>query len=127
MRDHLLQPHAEGGAPGEPPSNLFAALAARARGASDGRLVADALAGIGAATVLALWRPTAWPVWLGAALCLGCYGLWGVADRSDAADGSRALHRALRAARLLLAVIGVAAALVVLFGALALSLGTWIS
>jgi hypothetical protein len=114
--------------PAPPAQSLGAFLAARARTRTDGRLALDAAAGVVAAAVLALWRPYSWPVWLGVALALGAFGLWGIADRSAAgmAPDVRA-RRPLLAARAAAAVVGAAAALLALWGALFLALGTWIS
>ena len=77
---------------------------------------------------MALWRPAGWPVWAGIAVALAAFGLWGIADRSAAAlDPGARSRRVLLASRALAVLLGAAGALVALWGALFLFLGTWIS
>ena len=56
-------------------------LAARARSASDTRLVLDVAGGLLASGVAVAWRPAAWFPMLSAALCFAAFGCWGIADR----------------------------------------------
>jgi hypothetical protein len=98
-------------------------LARRARGASDGRLVADAAGGVLVAAAALFWRPQLWPLVVSAAMCFSAFGLWGIADR--ALGGSRAtVPLALRGAA---TALGVLAALALLASVLAMGLGTIIS
>lgn len=107
---------------------LGALLAARARAASDGRLVLDAAGGVVAVVAAALWRPPAWGLLLAAAGCFLSYGAWGIADRT--LEGR---DRASREARLLRIVKGAAVALgalsggALLVGGLLVGLGPLIS
>ena len=98
-------------------------LAARARGASDERLVANVAGGVLVAAAAAFWRPTVWPLVASAALCFVAYGLWGIADRAigdSAARGPRGL-------RGLATALGWLAALALLSSVLAVGLGRIIS
>ena len=114
-----------------PDASLFEFLAARARAASDLRLVLDVLVGCAAALGIAVWRPTGWLSVGGAALALATFGLWGVVDREvrdrAAAVGSARAVSVLRVARAGAAIVGFSSAVVALFAALGLVLGTWIS
>lgn len=114
----------------QPDAGLPEFLAARARHASDTRLAVNAGAGLVAASAALWWRPPAWPLFLSAAACFFCYGVWGIADRELQAPGRRAapaLAAVLRGTRALAAAAGALALLVLLFGIVALGLGTWIS
>ena len=114
-----------------PDATLAEFLVARARGASDGRLVADVLLGAATALGFAVWRPTGWLSIGGAALALAAFGLWGIVDREvgdrAAAAGSRRALRLLQVARAGVAIAGSCSAAVAVFAALAVALGTWIS
>ena len=119
-----------------PDARLPELLAARARGASDGRLALDLAGGLVAAGVALAWRPSGWLVLLSAALCFAAFGAWGIADREarerpDARGHSLlslvSLVSLLRGVRALAALVGAAAMVTLLFATLALALGTWIS
>lgn len=113
-----------------PNASLPAMLAARARGASDGRLLADVLGGVAVASAVAVWRPAAWLILFAASACFASFGLWGIADRElreRATPSNRRLVRALEGVRALSALAGTIAVLTGLFAALAVTLGTWIS
>src|SRR5206468_12684784 len=64
-----------------PDASLAEFLAARARAASDGRLVVDVMAGCCAALGVAAWRPVGWLALLGVSTCLAAFGAWGIVDR----------------------------------------------
>jgi len=111
-------------------ASLFDILAARARAASDGRLVVDVVGGILVVIPTALVRFTLWPIVIGLGVCLMSYGLWGISDRElqDRATNPRSrVAVALTAARAICVAIGCVAALVVAVGGLRVFLGTWIS
>lgn len=113
-----------------PDANLAEYLAARARASSDGRLVVDVIVGACVAIAVAAWRPTGWLCLIGAAACFVAFGAWGIADRElgERGDTARsATYQTLVAVRMLALVLGVLAAALALFAALALTLGTWIS
>ncbi|HET6680850.1 MAG TPA: hypothetical protein VFG84_06585 [Gemmatimonadaceae bacterium] len=111
-------------------TSLRELLADRARRASDARLALDVGVGLLVSVAAIIWRPGPWHLLLAAALCFVSFGAWGIADRElhGRPDGDPSLSRhVLSALRLLAAVIGASAALLLAFGALALALGTWIS
>lgn len=111
-------------------ANLLDVLAARARAASDGRLVVDVIAGLAAALGFAAWHPHAWLIPFGASLCFAAFGAWGIADREILERASPAESRSVRALHLLqylMVLAGALAAAVACFSLLALALGTWIS
>jgi uncharacterized membrane protein len=113
-----------------PDAGLAEFLVARARAASDGRLVLDVVAGALIALGLAMWRPKGWISLVAASLCLAAFGLWGIADRElrERAHGSPpAIVLVLRAARATATLVGVLAAVTALFATLGVALGTWIS
>src|SRR3954453_12680437 len=64
-----------------PDANLVEVLVARAREASDGRLVLDVVGGLALALVFVLWRPSVWLVPFGVGVCLLSFGTWGISDR----------------------------------------------
>ena len=103
-------------------------LVARARHASDGRLVADVIGGGLVATLVLFWRPAGWLPLLAAACCFVVFGIWGISDRvlreQTAPDRWTAT---LTLVRFVAAVIGVVAATTLLFSLWGLALGTWIS
>jgi hypothetical protein len=111
-------------------ASLPEVLAARARSASDLRLVLDAGGGALAVIGILLWRPPGWTLLASAALCFAAFGAWGIADRElreRPAESREVSTRALRAARVLAAIVGGVAAALLLFGMLGVALGTWIS
>jgi hypothetical protein len=110
----------------QPDANLPELLAARARGASDGRLVLDVSGGLLAAGAAVLWRPTAWILVLGVALCFAAFGTWGIADRElhdDTRPPASPIARVLRMLRVLAIVVGGVAAVTVLLVGLGVLLG----
>jgi hypothetical protein len=103
-------------------------LVARARHASDGRLVSDVIGGALVASIVLLWRPAGWLPLLSAACCFAAFGAWGISDRvlrEQAAPGR--WTRVLAIARTAAAVLGAAAGVSLLFSLWGLALGTWIS
>ena len=103
-------------------------LVARARHASDGRLVADVIGGALIAAVVLIWRPGGWLPLLSAACCFAMFGAWGISDRilreQSAPDQ---WTRVLTMARAAAAVIGAIAGATLIFSLWGLALGTWIS
>ena len=105
-------------------------IAERARHASDARLVANAVGGLGALAALLWWRPVLWVQLASAAACFLAYGLWGIGDRElrdRAARATPGTLAALRALRTLALALGGAAMLTFLLTVTALALGTIIS
>jgi hypothetical protein len=112
-------------APGN--DDLFHALAARARAASDGSLVLAVILGLAATLGIALWRPVAWLLLVSLGVVAAAFGAWGIADR-ELADHSRGISATLlRGVRLLSVVVGACAASVAALKVLGAVLGTWIS
>ena len=113
-----------------PDASLVEYLVARARAASDGRLVLDALGGLLLALAIVVWRPVVWPTLAGVCLALAAFGFWGIADRElrDRADAPTSFAtRALGVARGAMAAIGFLSGAVALFAGLGVMLGKWIS
>jgi len=114
-----------------PDASLFEFLVARARAASDGRLVVDVLVGSGIALASAVWRPIGWSSVGGAAVALAAFGLWGIADREAreraTAGASTRVIRTLHGVQVVTALLGFCSAIGAVFSALGLALGTWIS
>ena len=113
-----------------PDASLTEFLAARARAASDGRLVLDVIVGSSAALGVAIWQPIGWITLLGGAVSLAAFGVWGIVDREirERADAPHArVVRVLSLVRILAAVVGALAAVTALFAGLGVRLGTWIS
>jgi hypothetical protein len=111
--------------------NIFALVAQLARRATDGQLVLAAATGIASAAIVGLLRPSWWFVAL-PLLCVGSFGIWGIAERSAAERVARLGpgfpgHRALAGVRVTAAVIGTLAATLALLTLVARALGTWIS
>ena len=103
-------------------------LVARARHASDGRLVSDVIGGALVASIVLFWRPTGWLPLLSAACCLAAFGAWGISDRVLREQGNPGRWtRVLTIVRAAAAVIGAVAGLGLLFSLWGLALGTWIS
>ena len=109
-------------APDEP--TLFALLANSARRASDRRLAACCVYGLGLAGEVVVFHPAWWLLAL-PAMCLASFGAWGLAERAAAATCSRAGISSLRAVQVTAAVLGTLAGLTFLFGAAALCIGSW--
>lgn len=111
--------------------SVFALVAQLARRASDGQLVAAAAIGIASAAIIGLVRPSWWFVAL-PLLCIGSFGIWGVADRTAAERQHRlgptfAGRRTLAGVQIVAAVIGTAAGVIALLAVVARAIGTWIS
>lgn len=101
-------------------------LAARARRASDVRLVVNAGAGLLGMIAVIVMRPMLWlPLSLLGA-CFTAYGAWGILDRelSSAAPGR---HPALRSARSVAAGIGAIAGISCILTFCFSLVGSWIS
>ena len=105
--------------------SLFGVLAARARHATDTRLVADAAIGTTLAAAILVIRPALWVLAM-PAVVVAAYGAWGIADREAAGHGPGASRVALGVARAAALSAGLIAALGFLFGALGAVLGNWI-
>lgn len=113
-----------------PDASLPDVLAARARAASDSRLVVDVIGGVLAVVALSVWRPWAWITLLGVATAFAAFGMWGIADRElqERGDrGSRSLRITLNAARVVAVIIGAIAVVGAMLTGLGAALGTWIS
>ena len=110
-------------------TSLAQFLALRARHAGDGQLTLDALAGLVAALLAAWWRGPGYELLLPFAICVGTFGLWGIADRElgEHPSATRGLRRSLSALRAVTAAVGFAAGAVFLMVLLGKSLGTIIS
>ena len=123
MSDHEPRAHDEDG------ENVFALVAQLARRASDGQLVVAAAIGIVAAVLVGLVRPDLWFLGL-PLLCVGSFGIWGIAERTAAERIARlgsdfVGRRALTSVRLTAAVIGTLSGLLTLLVIVARMVGTW--
>ena len=110
-----------------PDEGLSAFLTARARDASDGRLILDVAVGLLVALALLIWHPRAWLAPFAMGTTLAAFGAWGLADRelAERAETSGPHGaRALRILRVVFAVAGGLAAVVACFALLTLALGT---
>lgn len=114
--------------------SLLAVLAGAARRKSDGALATWAGTGAVAAIVIGITLPGWWALML-VAICASLFGGWGIVDReladlagNDASETDVSVRRrVLGSARILLAVLGLAAGVGALLLAFAGALGTWIS
>ena len=111
--------------------SIFSVVARLARRATDGQLVLAAAAGIASAVLIGLVRPTWWFLAL-PLLCIGSFGVWGIAERTTAERVARLGpsfpgQRALAGVRAAAAAIGTLAGLLALLTLVARALGTWIS
>ena len=111
--------------------NIFSVVAGLARRATDGQLVLAAATGIASAVLIGLVRPTWWFLAL-PLLCVGSFGVWGIAERTTAERVARLGpsfpgQRALAGVRAAAAAIGTLAGLLALLTLVARALGTWIS
>ena len=103
-------------------------LARRARQASDGRLVIDAVGGLLVGLLVVAFRPPLWSVQVSAAAAFVAFGTWGISDRMLENEGLGARGaQALRALRGGAAALGVVSGLALVATTMALMLGTWIS
>lgn len=105
--------------------SLLGFLAARARHATDVRLMADAAVGTTLAASILLIRPALWVLAMPAAV-VAAYGAWGIADRELQTRAPGTPHKTLGIARTAALAAGVVAALAFFFGALGVVLGNWI-
>lgn len=111
--------------------SIFSVVAGLARRATDGQLVLAAATGIASAALIGLVRPTWWFLAL-PLLCIGSFGVWGIAERTAAERVARLGpsfpgQRALAGVRAAAAAIGTLAGLLALLTLVARALGTWIS
>lgn len=109
--------------------SVFALVAQLARRASDGQLVIAAALGIVAASLIGLVRPGLWFVAL-PLLCVGSFGVWGIAERTTAERTARlgpdfGGRRALSSLRLTAAVVGTLSGVLTLLVIVARMVGTW--
>ena len=109
--------------------SIFALVAQLARRASDGQLVVAAAIGVVAATLVGLVRPDLWFLAL-PLLCLGSFGVWGIAERTGAERDARlgsnyAGRHVLTSLRLTAAVVGTLSGLLTLLVVVARMVGTW--
>ncbi len=105
-------------------------LAQRARRASDGRLALDAAAGLIAVAGSAVVASPGNVILAAVGTCFVAFGLWGITDRElgERRGTIGPIGGALLvAARAFAAAIGVIGGLGLIFGGLAVALGTWIS
>lgn len=104
----------------------YAALAARARRASDGGLAISTAAGCLYLALLLVWRP-AWWQFVVAPLAIGFFGVWGIADRERTAATDPSRRRLLGALRAIAAFGGTLAVALSAFRILGALVGTVIS
>ena len=109
--------------------NVFALIAKLARRASDGQLVAAGAAGIAAAALIGLLVPSWWFATL-PLLCIGSFGIWGIAERTTAERLARVGpsfggRRALAVVRGTAAMVGTLAAALTILTLAAMAIGTW--
>ncbi|CAN5594261.1 hypothetical protein BH23GEM1_BH23GEM1_11490 [soil metagenome] len=105
-------------------------LAQRARNASDGRLALDAAGGFIAVAAAAVVASPGNLVLAAAGTCFVAFGLWGIIDREIAerrATIGPIGRGLLLMARAFAALVGVIGGLALIYGAVAVMLGTWIS
>lgn len=109
--------------------SLGQALAARAQRASMLRLILDVAGGLIAFGIIVAWRPEGWAIPASAALCFATFGAWGASERlldSPYRITNSVIAGSLLILRTLAIVVGVVAALVILFGSLKIAMGTFI-
>ena len=104
----------------------YAALAARARGTSDGALAIDTAIGCAYLAALIAWHPSWWQFAV-APVSIAAFGLWGIADRELAATTPPSRRRMLLGARATAAALGTLAVLLSAFRILGALVGTVIS
>jgi hypothetical protein len=109
--------------------SLFALVAQLARRASDGQLVIAAAIGIVTAALVGLVRPDWWFIAL-PLLSVGCFGIWGIAERTVAERTARlgpdfGGRLALASVRLTAAVLGTLSGTLTLLVIVARMVGTW--
>lgn len=121
--------HQEPEPPDEDGASIFALTAHLARRASDGQLVVAAAIGIVAAALVGLIRPDLWFLGL-PLLCVGSFGVWGIAERTTAERTARlgpdfGGRRALVGVRVSAAIIGTLCGTLTLLTVVARMIGTW--
>jgi hypothetical protein len=114
---------------GDDGDSIFVLVARLARQASDGQLVIAASIGIVAAALVGLVRPDWWFIAL-PLLSVGCFGVWGIAERTVAERTARlgpdfGGRLALQSVRLTAAVVGTLAGTLTLLVIVARMIGTW--
>lgn len=105
-------------------------LARRARGASDARLIVDAIVGFVVAIASLLAGGPVWYLFTSAGICFLSFGVWGIADRelTELSSGGVSLRtKSLVVARIVSAVVGFVAVVFLVLGALGIALGRIIS
>ncbi len=105
-------------------------LAQRARNASDGRLALDAAGGLIAVAATVVVEPPFNILLAAVGTCFVAFGLWGITDRElgERRASIGTIGAALLVtARATAAFIGVIGGFALIFGSLAITLGTWIS
>jgi hypothetical protein len=122
----MLEQHTRRDVDGE---NAFALIAKLARRASDGQLVVAAAVGIAAAALIGLLVPDWWFAAL-PLLCIGSFGVWGIAERTAAerlakAGPSFGGRRALATVCVTAAMVGTLAAALTILTLAAVAIGTW--
>jgi hypothetical protein len=113
-----------------PDASLLEFLTHRARSASVLRLGADTVAGAAALAGALRWEPGGRLVIATAAICLACYGAWGLLDRARsgvARSRWSATARVFDALCGLCVGLGILSASGLLLAIWAIALGTWIS
>lgn len=113
-----------------PDASLPELLVARARHASDTRLALDAVVGFLFLMVSLLWHGPGWHLGASVAACFFAFGLWGISDRELGERGLGAPTGTLwllRLTRVVAALLGAVAVVIVLLSALGLALGRMIS
>ncbi|MGI8619401.1 MAG: hypothetical protein ACR2L6_09990 [Gemmatimonadaceae bacterium] len=105
-------------------------LAQRARNASDRRLALDAAGGLIALAAAAVVASPGNLVLAATGTCFVAFGLWGITDR-ELTERRETIGRVggglLLTARAIAAIVGAIGGLAVIYGGLAVMLGTWIS
>lgn len=111
-----------------PEISLTEFLARRARGASDARLVIDAVVGFVVAVSALLAQAPAWHLFASAGICFLSYGAWGIADRElGERDAATTSARMLSLARVASAVVGFLSVIFLAIGVLGVMIGRVIS
>ena len=139
----IPEPHADA-----EDARLDELLAARARAASDGRLVIDVIVGAALVGAALVWRPLAWVVIGSAGCCVLAFGAWGISDREIREQtGDRSLLteptpgpggqvspvraplriRVLTICRAVAVVGGAVSGLLLILALCAMALGSWVS
>jgi hypothetical protein len=108
-----------------PEISLADMLARRARTATDGRLIVDAVIGFVVAIASLLAQGPYWYLFSSAGICFLSYGAWGIADRELNERG--VANHLLAYARVVSALIGFTAAGALLVRVLGIAIGTVIS